>query len=283
MKAALLEISESERRIAARPVGLLPSRKMNRINPRNWGFEKIRAVDEGRAAWLESAGSCDALVGVLVKALNEAIDRRDFRIAVDSRNNAFVERRSIVQFQIFPRYYDWFFSARTGYRAQFWINPAAGRAFNCEIMRSLADVLARRLPAMLTARRIEVRTGDGVRQEKDTGTIEIPCEEIARSLAPDRSKIWIGERLYSNGRIDEIGFAVLSDAARNNAKLSIPKWAEAINPKTGERGEGLRAPSPGPEESWLDLKGGFLLVDGESAQIKPQDERAEQINECGWT
>lgn len=258
---------------------------MNRIDAHDWGFEKIRAVDEGRAAWLESAGPSDALVGALVKALNEAIDHGGFRIAVDSRNNAFVERRAIVQFQILPMYYDWFFSARTGYRAQFWINPATGRAFNSEIVRSLADVLARRLPAMLTARRIEVRTGDGVRQEKDTGTIEIPCEEIARSLAPDRSKIWIGERLYSmaSGRIDEIGFAVLSDAARSNAKLSIPKWAEAINPKTGEKGEGFRAPSPRPEESWFDMKGGFLLVDGEPGQLKPQDERAEQINQCGWT
>lgn len=102
---------------------------------------------------------------------------------------------------------------------------------------------------------------------------------------PEASKIWIGERLYSGDGcpITDIGFATLSDAAQSPAKLWVPKWAKAIHPKTGERGEGLRAPFPWPENSWLDLKGGFLNAEGSPMQIKPQDKRADHIHKYGWT
>src|SRR5438093_1482243 len=81
-------------------------------------------------------------------------------------------------------------------------------------------------------------------------------DEVARSLAPAATKIWIGERLYSvdDESVTDIGLAVLSDARRSPAKLRVPRWAEALNAKTGEKGEGLRAPYPETECSWLDMK-----------------------------
>jgi hypothetical protein len=248
-------------------------------------FERSRDVDEVRATRLESPWSPQDLLGSLVEALNGAADRGELRITVDSKRNAFTELRAIVQFQVTPELYDWFFNARTGYRAQFWIDPKVGLAFNRQIVEELTEALSRQVSAKVRARRIEVTSEHETRQEEDTGMIEITRDELLRSLAPDASKIWMGERLYSRdgGPIRDIGFATLSDAAQNPASLCVPRWAEATNPKTGEKGEGLRAPFPCPENSWLDLKGGFLDAEGNPTQIKPQDERANHIHEYGWT
>src|SRR5947209_4763976 len=122
---------------------------MNRIGEHDWSFDSIRAVDEKRAARLESVGPPDALVRTLAIALNEAMDRGDVRIAVDSKGNNFIERRTIVQFQTPPTHYDWLFNARTGYRAQFWIDPGVGIAVNAKIVESLAEALTTRLSQLL--------------------------------------------------------------------------------------------------------------------------------------
>jgi hypothetical protein len=99
---------------------------MDCIAETDWGFEDIRANDEARAARLESAGSPDELVVTLTRALSEAFGRSEIRFAIDSRDNRFVERRAILQFRVAPEDYDWFFNARTGYRAQFWRCPSLG-------------------------------------------------------------------------------------------------------------------------------------------------------------
>ena len=75
---------------------------MNRITDEDWSFENIRVVEEERATRLESVGPPDELVKILAQALDDAVDREEFCLAVDSRRNAFIERRAIVQFQI-PR------------------------------------------------------------------------------------------------------------------------------------------------------------------------------------
>jgi hypothetical protein len=113
------------------------------------------------------------------------------------------------------------------------------------------------------------------------GVITISREEIASSLSPEVSKIWIAEQRYDGPQIVPIGFAVLSAAKRYDPKLCVPRWA--ANPATEVTGEGLRAPFPGVDESWLDLKGGFLDAEGKVSQIKSQDERARKIHRCGWT
>ena len=100
--------------------------------------------------------------------------------------------------------------------------------------------------------------------------MEVTRDELAKSLSPAISKICIGERLYSvrGEPVAEIGKAVLLEAARSPAKLDVPRWAEARHPK-GEKGEGLRAPFPDLEDSWLDLKGGFLDGEGKTSQFHP--------------
>jgi hypothetical protein len=129
-----------------------------RIVEDEWSFKNIGAFDSDRAARLEACPSPEALIPSLADVLAKAIDSRKVRFAVDSKDNAFVERRAIVQFQVSPELYDWFFNARTGYRAQFWINPETGAAFNSRIVDALGEVLRLRLPEVITVRCIEVIT-----------------------------------------------------------------------------------------------------------------------------
>lgn len=106
-------------------------------------------------------------------------------------------------------------------------------------------------------------------------------EMIIGSLVPDKSKLWIAERRYDELKIVDIGFAALSAAERCLPKLCVPRWA--ANPSECVTGEGLRAPYPEVDQSWLDLKGGFMSTKGKASQIKPQLERAKNIHRHGWT
>ena len=256
----------------------------------DWSFEEIRVCDPERATRLEAAGSSDALVAALAEALEKAVERGDVRYGLDSLDDQFVECRAIIQFKVDPDLYDWFFNARTGYRARYWISADAGAAFNTEITEALWGFLTRRLPQLLgvrliRAKRIKISAHEDSREDYDIGDKTVPRGSIVRSLDPSVSKVWIGERLMENkcGRLPDIGFATLREAARG-PKLRVPLWRDAVNPLTrGDPGEGLRAPYPLPEYAWLDLKGAFVGSDGSVKQLKDPKERAVGLNHCGWT
>jgi hypothetical protein len=254
------------------------------IASKDWSFDAIRLEDPARADRLEHAGSPQLLLRALSQALEKAIERNTWRIAWNVREGAFVEVRAIVQFQVMPQTYDWFFNARTGYRSRFWIGPTLGCDFNRQVAESLRQVLLLdRLNQNLEARRIVVIYDRASRHEIDLGSVSMCRDELVGSMDPEVSKIWISEWLYSADRQpDPIGFAVLS-AAQQSAKLGVPKWADAINPSTGDKGEGLRAPYPTQDYSWLDLKGGFLNPSGDPSHINAPDKRASNIHERGWT
>lgn len=254
------------------------------IDRSNWSFEAIRHSNSIRAAHLDSSGSPEDLIQHLAASLAAACISGTLRVAVDSKDNTFVACRTIIQFRVQPGLYDWFFNARTGYRAQFWIAPDHGMIFNERVISSLKGVLSECLPGIVTARRIKVITTES-REEIDCGVSAIPRGELLGSLAPVASKIWICERLYDpeGGPVRNIGFAVLSEAEQSPAKLNVPRWTDAICPGGMQSSEGLRAPWPTDEYSWLDLKGAFLAIDGPAYQLKPQNERADQIHSCGWT
>jgi hypothetical protein len=225
-------------------------------------------------------------VVALSKALEKALDCDMMRIGVDSVGNEFDECRITIQFKVEVELYDWCFNGRTGYRAQFWISPDTGMAFNTELVRAFGGLLDRRLPEHVEARRIEATFTGGVsREEEDVGGMPTTRDFVHHSLEPNPSKLWICERLIRRdpGKLCDIGFPTLSDAAKRGPKLCVPRWASAINSKTGEPGEGLRAPYPSPEHAWLDLKGGFVRRDGTVWQIKDQAERARALHNSGWT
>jgi len=243
------------------------------ITETDWSFKELYGSDCNRAGRLEDAGSPDTLVTKLQAELTNTISRGSLRVAVDSPGNQFVEKRVTIQFQVPPDIYDWFFNARTGYRAQFWKCPDVGATFNKQIIEALSCTLHNKLPDEVSAKKINVSFEKESRYESYEGEESISREIISTSIKSSISKIWIAERLYGAAAIENIGLAVLMDAARNLPKLCIPRWQE----------EGCRAPYPAECQSWLDLKGAFVHPKGHVHQIKSQQERAETIHRSGWT
>lgn len=108
-------------------------------------------------------------------------------------------------------------------------------------------------------------------------------DKFFRSLDAQFGKIWICERLIqTDGHNPRETFATLS-ADRYLPKLIIPRWAAAVNPYTHSVGEGLRAPYPDEEQSWLDLKGAFVTQSDTVYQAKSPAIRAVDLHNCGWT
>lgn len=251
------------------------------MDAKGWSFDDIRSVDPQRAARLEACPLPRELSEVLAAALDDAIRSGDVRFAIDSRENKFIECRSIVQFAVPVEIYDCFFNARGGYRGKFHIAPDVGTSFNRLIIEAIRPILSTALPESFDVRKIEVLIDNGCRVERDVGSVQIQRDAFLSSLEPNVSKIWICERLYprEDGAVKDIGLAVLTVAERDQPKLGVPRWAKT----KAAHGEGVRAPLPERENAWLDLKGGFSAKNGEAGQIKPQDKRARQIHETGWT
>ena len=244
----------------------------------DWGFQDIRKSDfTNRANRLENADTPDQLVQTLKKELQKACQNGDCRVGVDSSENEFKENRAIIQFKVDPETYDWFFNARTGYRAQFWINENNGIDFNQKLVTVLRNTLLENILPSITARKIEVIKNGDSREDHDVGEKSLTHDEIKSSLEPKTSKIWICERLIqSDGSSPKnIWQAVLSE---NDPKLCIPRWEDG-------KAKGLLAPFPGPiaEYSWLDLKGAFVAKDGKTYQKKDPSDRADSLNKKGWT
>lgn len=211
----------------------------------------------------------------LAQDLKDSIATGAFRVAVDSKNNAFVEQRTIFQFQVRCEVYDWFFNSRTGYRAQFFLSPKIGTAFNERIVSVVSDILERLLPDTVGAKRVKVEFDGEDRIEAYQGSVALQRSQISKSLVPADSKIWICERRYDDLRVEPIFLAAMGFAARN-PRLSVPRWVTS-------NGQGLCAPNPSASDAWLDLKGGFTDDRGGSDQIKSPGTRARQIHDRGWT
>jgi hypothetical protein len=254
-----------------------------KIPESEWSFKQIRAESAARADLLEAAGSREELLRALAVELLRAMDQGDVRLAMDSLGNRFMECRSIVQFKTSPEIYEWFYSARTGYRAQFWLSPENGIPFHSIVLETLIAVIAAKLPEALSVRAITLDQDSDTHEESDAGAKGISRVRFLKSFRPDVSNIWICERRYSTDGTQprNIGDIELSAAARS-AKLHVPRWDQP-NPDTGGEGEGLFAPLPLAENAWLELKGGFLDSDGNISQVKPSDLRARQIHNYGWT
>lgn len=255
------------------------------IDPGEWSFDEIRRSNPARADRLEACSGPSALVSTLVADLDKAVSTGNIHLAMDSLNNKFMDYRSIVQFPVCVDTYDWFFNARTGYRGQFYLGPKAGTLFNTQIIKAIREELSRKLPESLDVWLIEVVKTNDSREDHKLGRKSMRCGDFLDSLGPDIGKVWIGERLYSaeSDMVEDIGLAVIIEAQKHLPKLNIPRWASAVQEKTGEQGEGLRAPYPAANYAWLDVKGGFISKGAEPRQIKIPEDRAQKIHETGWT
>jgi hypothetical protein len=247
----------------------------------DWSYSNIRAGAPDRANALDDA-TTQNLIDQIEAAFIHALSTRSARFAIDSIGNEFQSCRAIIQFHVPSPAIDAFFNARVGYRAHFWASPEVGLNFNHSLIARFRRRLVSMLSTSIEARKIEVRFTDEERHEVDLGPIIVESDQILRSLDPDESKIWLCERLVQPEGKDPIETGIMLGSIRS-PKLDVGKWENARHHKTGQLGEGLRAPIPVEEkQEWLDLKGGFATSD-QVIQMKDKLTRAHMINELGWT
>lgn len=231
----------------------------------DWSFKNI---DSERARRLGAAKSPNALIKAVECALRKGIESKKIKIGLDCRQtDQGTERRAIVQFEIDSDIYDWFFNARTGYRAQFWVSPETGTNFNRNIISALKILLETKLPQDVEVRLIQSAFDGHSREDYDVGGDTVPRDSIIKSLDPSVSKIWICERKIRNdtGMMQDFSLALFRG---NDPHLCVPRWKDIKNPNTRQIGEGQRAPYPDKKYAWLDLKGGFVSHTGKVNQPK---------------
>ena len=246
----------------------------------DWNFADIERHQRHRAVLLMAAGNADDLSFAILDAFRSAITDDQLRFAVDCDQG---RPRVILQFPVANSLYDWFFNARTGYRAEFWARAERGHEYNKQLVIRMSVLLWKSLPASIIARKIFTRfIGGGSREDTDTGSTIIHRDTIIRSLDPELSKLWVCERLIQVDGSNPRNTRAIENAQRYPPKLIVPRWAQAKHPKTGDVGEGLRAPYPDLPECWLDLKGAFVAPDT-VYQLKSPKERAVSLHERGWT
>lgn len=240
-------------------------------NKSDWGFDEIALDDPSRVIALNSCGVADALIEAICEALGAALVR-DVRIGFDGINNDLAAPRVTFQFPVSAALYDWFYNARTGYRAQFWASPEAGDAYNFRLLTHVKRVLEHWLPASgLQGRILFVEKQNGDRQDVDTGSRIESRTNVLGSLDPSLSKIWICERLIQLDGKPPLSTLALASRGR---KLKIPQWT----------GYGLEPQNPQQNGGWLDIKGGYVRSSGKAEQPnKAPATRAYQIHCTGWS
>ncbi|WP_156938543.1 hypothetical protein [Mesorhizobium sp. LNHC252B00] len=248
---------------------------MTKPSEAEWGFCEIARDDPNRARALASYSPAEALIETLGNALGAALVQ-DVRIGFDGINNDFDAPRVMFQFPVSPALYDWFFNSRTGYRAQYWASPKIGNAYNSRLLAHLKSIVGTWAPASgVAGRALSVQHHNGHRQDIDLGRRTESRATVLASLDPLLSKIWICERLLKDDGNSPAWIAALSTSG---PKLHVPQWIEH-----GAE-YGLVPQFPDKRSAWLDIKGGYVLPNGNVVQPNKRPKlRARQIHDTGWS
>jgi len=144
-----------------------------------------------------------------------------------------------------------FHNSSTGYRAQYYSSVANGECANWYAVRTLVP----RLKELLLGR------------EKRT----CPWSWVEKSLLDPEAKLWIHQGRW------------LRPARRDDRKLFVARWVEQqANPDVKRRKKAIWAALAPCNEMRIDVKGGFLTLDGTPlGKLKPT--RAMDIHELGFT
>ena len=209
----------------------------------DWRWDEIATVDALRAHRLERASSPAALLDALETQLGEAVNRGLIRFGRERWSKNSSDTRAVVQFWISRSLFDWFFNARTGYRAHFRTTEACGRAFNKQIISRLWAQLESTCQFPLSGREVDETF-------QDLGPAQIGKDFISNSLEPELAKIWFSTLLIEPGAKPRQLIMGL-DGAR--VLIGNTRWA---------------APDRDEDSTWLDIKGAFL---GQSKPHQPKD------------
>src|SRR5262249_47711843 len=102
-----------------------------------WRYEAVTPAAELRIIELERAAGPEELVASLRDAFLRADASGVTRYGWEPNDLRRLHCRAIVQFPVAPILFDWFFNARSGYRAQFRVHPQCGLDFNAAIIGAL--------------------------------------------------------------------------------------------------------------------------------------------------
>jgi hypothetical protein len=144
-----------------------------------------------------------------------------------------------------------FYSSASGYRAQYYESPRLGIGAN----RLVLDAL---LPKVLRFAETESKR-------------TCPVSWVEKSLRDEDAKIWPRQGLW------------LRYGRKIDRNLRVARWLSHLDdPDLKRRKRAKRSLLTPSDETVIELKGGFLLLDGESrGTFKPT--RAEDIHELGFT
>ena len=236
----------------------------------DWGFQEIEKQDPERASKLANADSSDALIDALDNAFSAALSTKEVQVKFDGIGDDFGAPRVAFQFPVSVELYDWFYNARTGYRAQYWISPDKGRAFNAQLISRFRSTVGRAWPGEYVTGQKELHSGACQRIADDELTVN---KSIAlMSLDLDLSKIWMCENILAH-RDEQIPWIFYY----RGPQLSVTKW------DVGDK-SGLHAWYPEERNAWLEIKGGYVAPDGEVTQPKKSPKcRSLQLHRSGWT
>lgn len=121
----------------------------------DWDFADIARGNRERAERLRAAGSSAELLRTLEVSLRSALRTKQVRFGADDYH---CDPRVIIQFPVAVRIYDWFFNARSGYRAQFWLGVTEGQNYNERVVTLLTAVLSEAITdCAITLRKIKTR------------------------------------------------------------------------------------------------------------------------------
>jgi len=212
-----------------------------------WRLDEISSSDPNRASALEKAGSAKALVHAIKNVLDRALVCHDVRWGREQAASRPDDCRAVVQFHVGTWLFDWFFNAKTGYRAHFRVQCESGLRFNNQIIRALRRLLDARLPEIVLGWHLNDRF-------EDCGQVQIPKTFLMNSLTPDLSKVWFCTKLIGRDcGIKDLPLGVVGPRILLNYNES---WA---------------APSREDDKAWLEIKGAFL---GEAGPYQPKDPRS---------
>ncbi len=173
----------------------------------SWSFDKIRLADETRAEALENAPKFVEVVDRIVIAAGNAVkkgsDAYFWQCGQHSQWEIF--RRPIFQFPVEADQFDFFWNARTGFRAQFWLSPEIGARANAFVTEQVTGVL----PA-----------------EQRLGSNGWPLFDSVMS------KCWFAETVMKFSR------DVLITYSANASEIVVVRWQDvrALRPPDGEAG-----------------------------------------------
>jgi hypothetical protein len=191
------------------------------------------------------------------RALHASLSNGAARFGFDESGRNRIDLRAVVQFPVGEKLFDWFFNARTGYRAQFRSGCENGSAENARLVTILRGEVEGCMQGQVLARRLSSSFDD-------LGPMAATVQDVLVSLDPALSKLWFCEGLIGlDGGVKDL------HVFRTGPKLVFDNRREPWSSLYADE-----------SNAWVDLKGAFV-GDGGIYQLKDPAIRAQGLQARG--